>query len=153
MEVPSPAGETLRLIESEVVIEAEKAEAEFVVRFDECKIVAMSSPSTARNEFVFLFIWLNTPLLVYVMTLSVFSIWRLWLKVKGFVLNWALLGTFQIEKTGLLTCYYNLWVAIVIISGLELSQSLGQICHNLWILWYRAKHRVSGKQSRLSPRR
>jgi hypothetical protein len=75
------------------VIEAEKAEAEFVARFDESKIVTISSPGTARNEFVFLFIWLNTPLLVYVMTLSVFSIWLLWLKVKGlFVLttSWTL---------------------------------------------------------------
>jgi hypothetical protein len=34
MEVPSPAGETSRVIESEVVIEAEKAETEVLVKRD-----------------------------------------------------------------------------------------------------------------------
>ena len=75
MEVPSPAGETSRVIESEVVMEAEKAEAELVVRFDKNRKQAISSPSDARNEFFFLFIRLNTPLLIYVMTLCLYLVY------------------------------------------------------------------------------
>ena len=45
MEVPSPAGETSRVMESEVVIEAEKAETEFTSRFDESKNEATISPT------------------------------------------------------------------------------------------------------------
>ena len=62
IEVPSPAGETLRVIESEVVMEAEKAEAELVVSFDENRKLAISSP---ENTMRFVFIcMLNTFLFV-----------------------------------------------------------------------------------------
>ena len=62
MEVPSPAGETLRLMLLLVVIDAEKAEAEFVVRFDESRKEAMSSPNNAMR-FVFICM-LNTFLFI-----------------------------------------------------------------------------------------
>lgn len=58
MEVPSPDGETSRVIESEVVMEAEKAEALLVLDWVMNRKQATSSPSVAKR-FVFVCI-LNT---------------------------------------------------------------------------------------------
>ncbi len=66
MEVPSPVGETLRLMLLLVVIEAEKAEAELVVRFNENRKQAMSSP---ENTMRFVFICMLNTFIITLMVL------------------------------------------------------------------------------------